>query len=360
MTQNDKQFHILITSDLHFDDTELNSYRFKIFNFLELVIKKYSVKRLFILGDLTDKKDKHSSTLVNNIVYGLNRLSELCEIYILTGNHDYIEYSEPYFLFLNNFPKIFFISQVETVEDEHFGKILMIPHRRSPKQLKSIGNFFMPKSRIGLVVMHQTVTGSITSNGTRIDGIDVEQFENIPVPIVSGDIHVPQVVGNVKYVGSPYAINYGDTFIPRVLLMSLWREIEVYPNIISKKLVTIESVNDLEVMISKSRILIMNENISDPTGLINSECRVKIRFQIQKRDLSEWSIYKQKILTLCDDNNINLRGLELVVIGEENMSDIDKEVILCLPDRDKTFDLFCEHGNVGSDLKKIGKNLLNV
>jgi hypothetical protein len=55
----------------------------------------------------------------------------------------------------------------------------------------------------------------------KLKGIPLSIFpEDTPANfIISGDIHVPQTLGPVTYVGAPYTIDFGDRFAPRVLIL---------------------------------------------------------------------------------------------------------------------------------------------
>ena len=96
----------LVISDLHLTDNNLDSYRWKIFDVLVELCNKYNVKELIILGDITEKKNDHSSELVNKILdnfYYLCQKTKLCNLNILCGNHDYIDSNTPFFKFLQYF-----------------------------------------------------------------------------------------------------------------------------------------------------------------------------------------------------------------------------------------------------------------
>ena len=58
----------LLVSDLHLTDNPRDEYRWGIFGQIDSVIQTYQPSCLVILGDLTDKKDNHSSELVNRLL----------------------------------------------------------------------------------------------------------------------------------------------------------------------------------------------------------------------------------------------------------------------------------------------------
>ncbi|RPI87194.1 MAG: hypothetical protein EHM40_23155, partial [Chloroflexi bacterium] len=79
----------LVTSDLHLTDRPRDAHRFGLFKWLAKKQRKHGVKATFILGDITDKKDNHSSALVNRVVNELTQLEP--PVYVLKGNHDFID-----------------------------------------------------------------------------------------------------------------------------------------------------------------------------------------------------------------------------------------------------------------------------
>src|ERR1039458_1280582 len=81
---------ILLTCDPHLTDNPIEAYRWKVFNFIKEACKKYNVNHIFILGDLSDRKDRHSSELLNRLARSLSNLHDEtgAQIWISGGNHD--------------------------------------------------------------------------------------------------------------------------------------------------------------------------------------------------------------------------------------------------------------------------------
>ena len=202
----------LITSDLHFTDSPNTSYRWGLFPWLHEQIKKHHVKTLLILGDLTDQKDRHSSELVNKIVKHLNELP-IDDVKILCGNHDWLVRGQEFFRFLNSFPHLQFITSPWEDDDVHGESAFFLPYSKNPVEDWKGMDF----SHYSWLFMHQTIKGAVASNGQVMDG------ETLPplnaAQVYSGDIHVPQVISGVTYVGSPMAIHFGDNFKPRAILL---------------------------------------------------------------------------------------------------------------------------------------------
>lgn len=208
----------LLTADLHLTASPADAYRWELFPFIAGLQRDEGLRSLNILGDLTDAKDYHPSSLTNRIVEELTKLHALGieEIRVLMGNHDYLRKDHAFFEFLRFVPGIKFITRIEDdvlESDDKDPTVLWLPHTKTPEADWS----GLSTTHCDFVFMHQTVSGARSSNGMTMEGERVPSFKGPKV--YSGDIHVPQRVGSVEYVGSPYHVHFGDAFKPRVILL---------------------------------------------------------------------------------------------------------------------------------------------
>src|SRR5688572_5186840 len=162
-----------------------------------------------ICGDLTDEKDHHPATLVNRVVDHIHELAKLCSVIIPKGNHDYTSlHTTPFFTFLKRIKNVSWINQ-----PEWWGTYLLLPHSPNPERDWKSLDF----KKADLIFAHQTFTGAQSESGRELHGVP------IPFPkgstVISGDVHVPQKLGPVIYIGAPYTIDFGDDYEPRVLLI---------------------------------------------------------------------------------------------------------------------------------------------
>lgn len=203
----------LLTSDLHLVESASTEYRWGIFPWLHERIKEERVRTLCVLGDLTDAKDYHSSQLVNRVVREIRALGEICRVLILAGNHDWMKNGQEYFRFLSALPGVTYINHPWEDEDPSF-PALFLPYSRDPARAWKD----LDLQHYDYVFMHQTIRGARSSNGAEMEG-DVLPDLRGPRKIYSGDIHVPQTIGALEYVGSPYHVHFGDNFEPRCVLI---------------------------------------------------------------------------------------------------------------------------------------------
>lgn len=205
----------LITSDWHLSDNPRDAYRHLWQAQLLALVKSHKIERLFVLGDLTEEKDRHGSWLTNKIVGYLYELGQQCEVIILRGNHDARDPSSPFFAFTRMLENVRWINE-PTILDE---QTLLLPHtsnyERDWRSFK-LGDY-------PLIMAHGTFAGAKTETGFQLDGIPIsifQQGQESPL-VISGDIHTPQTIeGVVTYVGAPYTVDFGDDYKPRVLLLT--------------------------------------------------------------------------------------------------------------------------------------------
>lgn len=206
---------VLITGDLHRTDNPRDYYRHDFHGELCKFGDDFRVMSLVILGDLCEEKDEHSAWLVNKIVDDLIDLTRhFGRIYILRGNHDYLNPDWPFFKFVDRFHNITWINQPWFFHlPGHPGKCLFLPHTRDPeKEWKGL----FKGERYARVFAHNTFDGAKSEQGRILRGINPAILKGQKV--ISGDVHVPQD-GPITYVGAPYTIDFGDTYKPRVLLL---------------------------------------------------------------------------------------------------------------------------------------------
>ena len=198
----------IVTSDWHLTEAAHGEYRWEIFPKIMRAASRLGAATLYVLGDLTDAKDNHSAELVNRIWWEVSKLKLIVEVVFLKGNHDY-RTGPAFFNWLDALRNVTFVTDIDLDEKG----ILYLPHTRTPAEDWADVNF----SEAKCVLMHETAHGSIVSNGTRMAGLDPRLGVREDCLVLSGDVHVPQQVGDIVYVGSPYHVHFGDRFHPRIL-----------------------------------------------------------------------------------------------------------------------------------------------
>ena len=205
----------LLFSDTHFTSSPRDDYRWGLWDWLRDACRAQEVRTLVHLGDMTDAKDYHASSLVNRIVDEVVKTSACVEdFYINLGNHDSLRRGHAFFSFLSHLPGVRFVTEPTELPDDGKGPAaFMLPHTKDPARDWA----GLDLTHYDLLFMHQTVQGARSSNGQVMRGEPLPWLQARKV--WGGDIHVPQVVGGVEYVGSPYPVHFGDDFEPRCVLL---------------------------------------------------------------------------------------------------------------------------------------------
>jgi len=98
-----------------------------------------------------------------------------------------------------------------------------------------------------LIVTHLDFKGARYETG-KLSGSQISP--NLKVPVISGDIHLPQEIGAVNYIGSLVQNRFNRTDLSGVGGYLLWdvdkRKAERYPNTYSKHYVKIEKLSQLK------------------------------------------------------------------------------------------------------------------
>lgn len=284
---------ILGTADLHLVDDTSAEYRWDIFKTIYIEAQKNRVDAIYICGDITDKKDNHSSSLVNRLMNELHNLSNVAPVMILKGNHDYIKADQPFFQIAEKLGGVTFVS-----EPTFRGNIALLPHTRTPEETWGDIDF----EDIDFVFMHQPVIGAVTSDYYEIEhGLNRNWFSDKDVIVLSGDIHVPQQVGCVEYFGAPYRINFGDNYDGQFLVI----DTDNYEEPVA--LVPISFMKRHTITVGSP------EEIRESDALPGDQ--VKIRIRLAKSAFHEWQQLKREAASICEELRLVVKGIELKPIA---------------------------------------------
>ena len=326
----------LVTSDIHLTDRPRDAYRFGLFSWLAKQQRKYGVTATFILGDLTDKKDNHSSKLVNSIVDGLTMLAP--PIYVLKGNHDFIDPENPFFGFLNRIDGLRFISKPTFLKD--LG-VAMIPHQPNQQAFDEACRV-IPPGAAG-VMLHATFEGAIAETGRRLSGLQwpLVSEKSAGRVTLAGDIHRPQRLTNgVIYVGAPYTVRFGDDFEPRALLVRDGKLQNLHYDCPRKWVFNIRDADELKQAKAKA---------GD---------QVKVRLELAREEAVEWQTQKQRVLATCKALGLEVYGVELIVNSNSRRERITAENSPTKTAR-QVLTSFCKAENVAASVKRAGMELLH-
>ena len=231
---------MILTADWHLDDKPENNYRWEVFRALEKLLATTEEKEIFVLGDLGDRKDRHSADLVNRVFDEFNGLlAHGADIHVIMGNHDAPLNGPAYWEILNNIQgKLNFYS-----EPAALGDLILLPYTPNPSSDWSDIDWDAYKAAF----LHQPIAGGIYNGGKLEHGSAMPVFPR-KLHAYAGDLHYPQVVKGVTYVGSPSRVRFGDNHSCRLLVLNSDYEIaeELVLDSPLKSIVTITDMSELK------------------------------------------------------------------------------------------------------------------
>lgn len=361
---------ILFTSDIHLTDRYADEYRFGVFNKLRQVARDEGATVIALLGDITDAKGGHSAALVNRITREIDALSREFEVYILKGNHDYTEEHLPFFGFLDLLPNVRFISDPELL-DVGGTKVLALPHAHGTATSRhgeaggSQGSSnvltgtkvtsMVDKGGYEMIWIHNTVRGSLMANGRVMEnhGVDLcpteprrhtGLYEGAQVPIIAGDVHVPQEVGPVTYLGAPHPVCFGDNWLPR---FGLWDNGEM-------RFIPIDAVQKHSVeIIGPSAV----DGVLDNVG---GGDQVKVVCRLAREDMGQWQDIRQTLFSQAQERGASIESISMQCLDETFLPDAKPDASTLRQSAKETYSTYVKENLVSEALAKVGSRILDA
>ena len=295
----------LVVGDLHLDDKLENEYRWGIFEHIRTAVLQYPINAVIQLGDAVDRRDRFSAAFVNRLLTELRSLAARTKIFILRGNHDTTLRPPNFFEFLNDDHAIQYIHEPVIMAAAGGVSALLLPFSANPKS--EWEQFQLAK--YAAIFMHATVTGAVVENGIVMENSHFPILPRRP-KIYSGDVHVPQTIGNVVYVGAPHPVKFGDGYPCRMVLLDertfdITLEIPLTP--LRKFMLDITSVDELRHL---------NVRHGD---------QVKIRFQCPPSRIGEWGAIETFISEWAANLGVTIASTEVLVESVHTTQGTDPE-----------------------------------
>jgi hypothetical protein len=322
---------MILTADLHLTDAPQDEYRWAIFDHLLRLAKEETDSEIVILGDITDRKDRHSSILVNRLMMALRKLLDAGNsVTILMGNHDKPLAGTPFWQFLDLLEsrKLRFITKPLS-----YGGDLYLPYAGNPAEewngIKLSGHT--------TIFMHQTVTGALGNNGIRLENNKMVEFPR-GAKVYSGDIHTPQVVGRVTYVGAPHHVAFGDDYECRILVLdakaNIRRVVQLSPP--AKRMLRVGSIAELE-----RRPVCKGD-------------QARVIYKLTLNDIDRWPAIQDQITMWAEEHGIILASVEPDIEGLVRDQDADAELPDFDIDPESVLKMFAEAEGIDASMLDVG------
>lgn len=209
----------LITADLHLSSTSRDSYRVDNLYTLYDRAQSADIKQTIILGDLTEMKDNHSAWLVNTVTDIVRSFASMGPVFILQGNHDFADDAKcPFFGFLRYVKNVYWFGGGTTYrrDDLGLGRTVWLPYTRAWEAQWGLAD--IPRGR-HTIFAHGMFNRTKLGNGREAENAMPLSLVPKNAKCYAGDVHIPQVLERVEYVGAPYTIDFGDDYAARAIVL---------------------------------------------------------------------------------------------------------------------------------------------
>lgn len=333
---------VLVTADLHLSANPRDAYRHDFQKQLRAIVKKRKIDCVVICGDLTEEKDHHGAWLVNKVVEHIARLAKLCDVVIIKGNHDYVDEHSPFYEFTKRIRGVCWYGQSCDVPDlipaslNKLGSVMIVPHipglKRSPSS-----------KQYDWVFTHLTFQGADVG-GRKVKGVPLDCFGRAQV--ISGDIHVPQTMGKVTYVGAPYLVDFGDHYQPRILLLDKGMMKSLPVTGAQKRLVSIHTLKELEPG-------------STPIRNVSPGDILKVRYLVTPENKADWQNIQKRIREWGDQFGVMIYTIQPVML--ESLREQPRKKALrkaSTKDDEALLRSYAKHRQIDERTLKVGLNLM--
>ena len=301
----------LLATDLHLTDNPLEEYRWAfIEKQLPELCKQHKIDNVYLLGDIWDRKDRHSAPLVNRSLAALRGVCDAVtrDVVILMGNHDELLVGSSFWEFADTYRERL---RYLTKPLSHNG-FICLPFSKDPAKDWATIDF----SLYNAVFMHQTAPGANFGDARIVGNANPQKLPMMTsAPIIfSGDVHSPQVVSNeygyIVYVGTPYPVRFNEDWPGRVLIID------------SENPTTIEPIETstmrrciLELHPAKINKLVDDFKAGD---------QIRVRYHTTPENIKHLRDDEQRIIELVAQTGATLVSFESVV--EEDVTTDGKAV----------------------------------
>jgi predicted phosphodiesterase len=204
--------HVLTIGDPHFKLDNLGEVSTYIAKIVQ-IIKNERPDFVVVLGDLLHTHERVHTTVLNKAYQFINRLREQCPVYVLVGNHDYINNSQ--FLTSNHWmTAMTYWDNVEIIDKgatkvTPFGKFIFCPYVYPGRFIEALTIIDSDWKSARGIFCHQEFYGC--KMGAVQSEIGDKWDEQYPY-IISGHIHDKQKLQeNIYYIGSSMQHAFGES-----------------------------------------------------------------------------------------------------------------------------------------------------
>jgi len=278
----------------------------------------------------------------------------------------------PFFGFLDFIPNVRFITDPELLPVGNL-KVLALPHAHSgptSRNAEAGGDKGSRNTLVGrkvtemvgeggfdMIWIHNTVRGSVYSNGRVLEnhGVDLcppskpsprrhtGLYEGLGVPIIAGDVHVPQEVGPVTYLGAPHPVRFGDTWLPRFML---------FEDEVGLKSISIDAIQ------KHSLTLTGPESCEDALEEVGGGDQVKIIVRLARDEMGMWQSLRESLFAQAGKVGASIESIAMQCYEETNLPEKEVDLASANLSVKETYDRYCKENLISSRLAEAGSRIL--
>lgn len=256
---NSQHLSVLTIGDPHFrleNITDLNVYISKVVSLVQRERPSFVV----VLGDILHTHEQIHTTVINKAYSFIYKLSKECPVYVIIGNHDYINnsqfLSDAHWMNAMKLWKNVFICDKGNVYSTIYGKFIFCPYVFPGRFKEALEMIDSDWKSARAIFCHQEFKGCKMGALISVDG-DEWDIDN-PF-VISGHIHDKQLPQkNIYYTGSSIQHAFGESHNKTIAMCHFDKKIhfeEFNLNLPSKRILykTLDEVKELKIPESKDK-----------------------------------------------------------------------------------------------------------
>ena len=216
------------------------------------LVREHQPDFVVLLGDVLHCHERLHTSALNRAYQLIQDISALCPVFVLVGNHDYINNSQfltehHWMNAMKQWPQVTVVDKVHTVV-WHERLFVFCPYVY-PGRFKEALNTVFNWTDGALIFCHQEFKGCKMGAIVSEEG---DEWETTAPMVVSGHVHDKQWVGqNVYYTGSSAQHAFGESHDKTVALITLSESdhipvhIEEIPTRLTSKQIVYHSIQDV-------------------------------------------------------------------------------------------------------------------
>jgi hypothetical protein len=335
---------VLLLADTHFTDRKRDAYRMaSLPPAIGFALDSFRISDIVIAGDICEEKDRHPASLVNFVAEFVASLARRAVVWVVMGNHDYVNPESSFWKFLGQFPAVKYVDEPRIVRLAGGMPAVLMPHSSAfVDDWKYVQGQLGCKARRPAYFLHQTVEGA-ASYGHTLAGLNPALFAKTPA-VFSGDVHKPQQIGNVRYVGSPYPICFGDDYVGRMLIID--DDEAEGPVIVDEVLVN-----------SPRKIKVEASSLQDLPDDVRAGDMVKVVVSVARSQIASWAELRAGVVAWAEIKQVDLFGVELREKTRVRLTEAAPSNVPILSEA-SVFSRYCDANSVSADKRQVGEAIL--